>query len=699
MQRGTAQADDSREGAPRHRRLGALVACVFAATVVPAQAASALTVSADNINAAAGTPFSGAVGSFTDASLLTCAPDSNYSASVVWADHTTSIGLVDAGVSNGLNSCTYPVTAQHTFGTPGVESFHLAVASASASAGDDGTATVTGRPTVTATAVPASGAEAHSLGATVATFTSGDPHATAGEFAATVDWGDGTAASAGVITIDPSGSFGVFASHTYANPGAYSATVTITDGGATAATVQVPVTIADASLSATGTQIAATEGAAFSGVVATLTDQDVSRAPGYYTGTIAWGDGQSSSASFAANGAGSFPVSGSHTYADHGTYPVTTTISDPGGQTASATTSAAVAGAALSSTAVGVSATEGAAFTATVAAFHDADTSRPPSHYSASVDWGDGSPASVGTITADGGGSFHVTAGHAYASPGTYLFTVTITEPGDQTAASGSAGVADAPLTATGGAPLHIVLGTPVQGTVATFTDADPGGTPAGYSATIDWGDGSSSPGTVVADPDGGFAVSGAHAYGATGTFTLAIAITDNNGGSTAYATDSVDVAAPPPPPPPPPPTPATTVPPAVTTPATPTPKVATVTPEAPPILSVSSPRLQGTTAFVLRVTCPQSASHCRGVARVITLAPRARTSPLRGGTTLGSTVFVLSSGESRTLKIAVPKRLRTVLRKARSARLAGVAIAYGANGRSHATTGPTAVISTTRVR
>jgi len=54
MQRGTAQANDVREGAPRHWRLGVLVACVFAATVVPAQAASALTVSATDIDAVVG---------------------------------------------------------------------------------------------------------------------------------------------------------------------------------------------------------------------------------------------------------------------------------------------------------------------------------------------------------------------------------------------------------------------------------------------------------------------------------------------------------------------------------------------------------------------------------------------------------------------------------------------------------------------
>ena len=48
---------------------------------------------------------------------------------------------------------------------------------------------------------------------------------------------------------------------------------------------------------------------------------------------------------------------------------------------------------------------------------------------------------------------------------------------------------------------------------------------------------------------------------------------------------------------------------------------------------------------------------------------------------------------------ITIPKRLRQALRLARSAHLAGVAIAFGTNGRNLATTGPTAVISTLKLR
>src|SRR5205807_5133084 len=49
--------------------------------------------------------------------------------------------------------------------------------------------------------------------------------------------------------------------------------------------------------------------------------------------------------------------------------------------------------------------------------------------------------------------------------------------------------------------------------TVATFTDPDQASTAAEYSATIDWGDGSSSSGTVAQTGPGSFDVRGSHTY------------------------------------------------------------------------------------------------------------------------------------------------------------------------------------------
>lgn len=100
----------------------------------------------------------------------------------------------------------------------------------------------------------------------------------------------------------------------------------------------------------------------------------------------------------------------------------------------------------------------------------------------------------------------------------------------------------DAPLTVThsaaGASHLHAAAG-------VTFTDADPAGNLAQYSATIDWGDGTSSPGVVVANPFGGFAAGGLHTYSSPGTYTVMVTVRDA-GGATASSTSDVTAMSPP---------------------------------------------------------------------------------------------------------------------------------------------------------
>jgi hypothetical protein len=78
--------------------------------------------------------------------------------------------------------------------------------------------------------------------------------------------------------------------------------------------------------------------------------------------------------------------------------------------------------------------------------------------------------------------------------------------------------------------------------TVATFTDANPNAAASDFTATIDWGDGTSTSGTVVAQSGGGFAVDGTHTYADEGKYAVSTTIKDV-GGSTASATSSARVA------------------------------------------------------------------------------------------------------------------------------------------------------------
>src|SRR5262249_44159561 len=72
-----------------------------------------------------------------------------------------------------------------------------------------------------------------------------------------------------------------------------------------------------------------------------------------------------------------------------------------------------------------------------------------------------------------------------------------------------------------GGLSFSGPAGSTVGGTVATITDPNTNATASAYSATINWGDGSSSQGTITGS-NGSFNVTGSHPYAAAGNFPIA---------------------------------------------------------------------------------------------------------------------------------------------------------------------------------
>ncbi len=183
-----------------------------------------------------------------------------------------------------------------------------------------------------------------------------------------------------------------------------------------------------------------------------------------------------------------------------------------------------------------VTAVEGTSFQGTAAIFATADVNHDPGNYTATVFWGDGA-ISLGVIQAPTGTGidFDVTAGHTYAEAGTYTVLVTILDFNDQSSASSSnvATVSDAPLQAKG-LDFTSTPGQVYSGTVATFSDANPDGQISAYSATVDWGDGTVTPGNVQVEGSA-FGVSGAHTYSAAAARTVTTTI-DDIGGSSAIA-------------------------------------------------------------------------------------------------------------------------------------------------------------------
>jgi hypothetical protein len=188
---------------------------------------------------------------------------------------------------------------------------------------------------------------------------------------------------------------------------------------------------------------------------------------------------------------------------------------------------------------VNVNTTEGKAFSGPVATFSDPDSSATPSTHAVTINWGDGSTSS-GTATGTPS-KFTVGGTHTYKEEGSHSVKVTIGTGPRSTGATvtGTAKVGDAKLHAKGSNPK--LSGKAVSGTLATFTDDNPFGTQADFTATINWGDGHSSKATVT-DPDTTFHVSGSHTYSKNGTFTIKVSIKDK-GGSTASASVPVTFA------------------------------------------------------------------------------------------------------------------------------------------------------------
>jgi hypothetical protein len=68
-------------------------------------------------------------------------------------------------------------------------------------------------------------------------------------------------------------------------------------------------------------------------------------------------------------------------------------------------------------------------------------------------------------------------------------------------------------------------------GAVATFSDADPAANAKDFTATINWGDGHLTNGTIAADGKGGFTVSGTNTFTTAGNFPVSVDIFDFGGG------------------------------------------------------------------------------------------------------------------------------------------------------------------------
>ena len=184
-----------------------------------------------------------------------------------------------------------------------------------------------------------------------------------------------------------------------------------------------------------------------------------------------------------------------------------------------------------------------------VGTFTDPNTgggTHTPSSYTATITWGDGAVTS-GVITGPVNGVFSVSGTHTYAQSGPETLSLTITDnyvsgllavsasgikSGTQAfnfANSNSVNftVNNPAVSATGGFTINATVGIPTGVvTLATFTDPLGAGLASSYLATVTWGDGNMSAGTITGPVNGVFTVTGNHTYTTANTYNISVSIT-----------------------------------------------------------------------------------------------------------------------------------------------------------------------------
>lgn len=316
----------------------------------------------------------------------------------------------------------------------------------------------------------------------------------------TYNWtfGDGT---------QPSG--GLNPSHTYLNPGSYTATVTVTDANMLTNSSSVVVTVNDVPPTVTYTDPPSVAGSPVSFTASAASVSPAVQSAGF---TYAWNFGDKGTAAGATV---------SHTYASAGTYTVTVSATDMYGTTG--TTSGTITIVSAPVVSAGPPVTVNAASPLT---FSQATESGGTAPLTYNWDFGDGTQQS---------GSLNPS--HTYQNPGSYTAMVTVTDANMLTDSSSVVvTVNDVAPTASLSGPSSGAVGDSLSFT-ATATDVSPAVQAAGFTYNWNFGDGS----TATAQ---GSTSAVAHTYAAVGTYTVSVTATDNYGEVSTAATSALTISA-----------------------------------------------------------------------------------------------------------------------------------------------------------
>ncbi len=521
---------------------GSTVTLETTANVSPATIANASSVP---IIATEGQTFSGTVATFSSSNLLSV-PSDYQNSTITWGDGTTSAATITA---NGNGKFT--VSGTHVYAEEGTDTFTVQIATN----GSNGTTNVSGTATVndaaiTVTPIAQVGIAGTPITGVIATIIDSDLQAPLSDYAsgAQINWGDGTFTTGAISQPGGVGTqFQVNGSHTYANGGVYTITVTVTDAGGATDTESTTATINSGVFSVSGvTTTPIPIGQSFTGTLALLNTGNPLASANEYIATINYGDGTFAQGTLTNQGGGVFTIAdpAGHVFASVGSYDVQVSVIDLSGNQASGDTLVTVVDAPIvvaTGSPVPIVGVAGTPISGILASFTQY-AGTPATDFTAQISWGDGT-SSLGTVTQEANGTFDVSGSHLYTLPGSYTPQITLTDLYNTTGTIfGDVTITDPPITGTP-SPITAILGRPFIGVVATFIEPNTFATASEFQATINWGDGTPATLGVVSGSNGTFTVVGSHTFTiAAAALPVTITIDHLIGGSSTTVVDSAHV-------------------------------------------------------------------------------------------------------------------------------------------------------------
>jgi hypothetical protein len=344
-----------------------------------------------------------------------------------------------------------------------------------------------------------------------------------------ISWGDGSSPD----SLPASASYD---SHVYASPSTsshtISATASDTYGGVSSSyTATTGVEVLPASLTVESASGYYTAGETYFGYIDSFFDGNASTPAADFTDNISWGDGTTSGGTVASTGGGTYTISASHVFASAGSHYGSVYVYDSyDGVSSSGSYAAYVSNAPIYTTSGSGAYTAGESQAGSLITFTDGNGGLSAANFTASVSWGDGTTTIAGTVVHESGTTYGVSATHDFADAGTYHGMVNVSDGlGDSATASYTATVTNAAINATSASGSY-PTGEYEDRTVGTFTDGNLGLSAADFTASIAWGDGTTTAGTVTALGGGSYSVDAVQAYTAAGAYGGYVTVNDDLG-------------------------------------------------------------------------------------------------------------------------------------------------------------------------